>query len=86
MAKSVRLGETAERNLETIRREAERRLGSSMSDTQAAAFGFAELCRLWAGATLATFGAEEQETGEPPFAGIEAAMRRQHDGEQPFGA
>ena len=42
------------RDLGIIHEEAERRLGFRMSDTQAAAFGFAELLRLWEGAALAT--------------------------------
>ena len=56
VAKSVRLGASAARDLGAIHEEAERRLGFRMSDTQAAAFGFVELCRLWANASMATFG------------------------------
>ena len=87
VAKSVRLGETAARDLGIIHEEAERRLGFRMSDTQAAAFGLAELCRLWDRATIPTGAAFDRSMSrrtapdepqpvnhEHPFGGLEARM------------
>ena len=86
VAKLVRLGPTAARDLGIIHEEAERRLGFRMSDTQAAAFGLAELCRLWDQATIGTGAVFDRNMSRRAGSGEPGPDPGESRAEHPFGS